>query len=158
MNIYCLFNLVYRPFSCTFLFVLTILFDLKMPLLVFRRSRAVLQKRNNLSWFDLSARLTTEGKLNLYLRFAPLPELRSYPCETPTKELMKFAIINSFDYTGGPREIGLGILILIWKSKMKRRKNKIKLYFCLASLPMYHINRCARNLVLSTLSLFYRLQ
>ena len=63
--------------------------------------------------FDLSARLTTESKLNLYLRFAPLPELRSYPCETPTKELMKFAIINSFDYTGGPREIELGILILL---------------------------------------------
>ena len=77
MNIHCLSNLVYRLFPRTFLFVSTIFFDLKLPILVFRRSRAVLQKRINLSWWTLTFRPAspqTEGKLNLYLRFAPLPE------------------------------------------------------------------------------------
>ena len=75
MNIRRLFCLFYRLFSHTFLFVLTIFFDLKLPLLVFWRSRAVLQKRNNFSWWTLTFRPAspqTEGKLNLYLRFPPL--------------------------------------------------------------------------------------
>ena len=76
MNIHRLFNLVYRLFSHFYLsrqFFLT----LKLPILVFRRSRSVLQKRSNLSWWISTFRPAspqTEGKLNLYLRFAPWSE------------------------------------------------------------------------------------
>ena len=52
-------------------------FDLKLPILFFRRSRAVFQKRSNLSWWTSTFRPAspqTEGKPNLYLRFAPLLE------------------------------------------------------------------------------------
>ena len=83
-NMHRLFNFVYRLFSRTFLFVSTIFFFyLKLPIIVFRRSRAVLQKRSNLSWRTSTfqpASLQSEGKLNLYLRFALLPELLKNYC------------------------------------------------------------------------------
>ena len=68
-----LFTDFFHTFICLDNFFLT----LKLPILVFRRSRSVLQKRSNLSWWISTFRPAspqTEGKLNLYLRFAPWSE------------------------------------------------------------------------------------
>ena len=71
------YHTFYSPFFYFFFFFTINFFYLKLPILVFWRSRAVLQKRSNLSWWTSTFRPAspqTEGKLNLYIRFAPLPE------------------------------------------------------------------------------------